>query len=98
MTMMSIAEHLKELDTEFHSIIYRASGNRMLNKTLSELHRNITSYRKMSLAVPGRLERSAREHREIFEAIEARDAERADRLTSEHIAAALENMLITVEK
>ncbi|MBR2965722.1 MAG: GntR family transcriptional regulator [Clostridia bacterium] len=91
-------EHLKELDTEFHSIIYRASGNRMLNKTLSELHRNITSYRKMSLAVPGRLERSAREHREIFEAIEARDAERADRLTSEHIAAALENMLITVEK
>ena len=69
----------------------------MLNKTLSELHRKITSYRKMSLAVPGRLERSAREHREILEAIEAHDAERADRLTSEHIAAALENMLITVE-
>ena len=92
------AEHLKELDTEFHSIIYRASGNRVLNKTLSELHRNITSYRKMSLAVPGRLERSVGEHREILEAIEARDAERADRLTSEHIAAALENMLITVEK
>ena len=91
-------EHLKELDTEFHSIIYRASGNRVLNKTLSELHRNITSYRKMSLAVPGRLERSVGEHREILEAIEARDAERADRLTSEHIAAALENMLITVEK
>ncbi len=90
-------EHLKELDTEFHSIIYRASGNRMLNKTLSELHRKITSYRKMSLAAPGRLERSAREHREILEAIEAHDAERADRLTSEHIAAALENMLITVE-
>ena len=90
-------EHLKELDTEFHSIIYRASGNRMLNKTLSELHRKITSYRKMSLAVPGRLERSVGEHREILGAIEARDAERADRLTSEHIAAALENMLITVE-
>ena len=91
-------EHLKELDTEFHSIIYRASGNRALNKTLSELHRNITAYRKMSLAAPGRLERSVGEHREILEAIEAHDAEMADRLTSEHIAAALENMLITVEK
>ncbi len=90
------AEHLKELDTEFHSIIYRASGSRMLNKTLSELHRNITSYRKMSLAVPGRLEKSVGEHREILEAIEARDADKADRLTSQHIAAALENMLITV--
>ena len=92
------AEHLKELDTQFHAIIYRASGNRMLNKTLSELHRNITSYRKMSLAVPGRLERSVGEHREILKAIEAGDAERADRLTSAHVEAALENMLTTADK
>ena len=92
------AEHLKELDTQFHAIIYRASGNRMLNKTLSELHRNITSYRKMSLAVPGRLERSVGEHREILAAIEERNAERADRLTSAHVEAALENMLTTADK
>ena len=91
-------EHLKELDTAFHSIIYRASGNRMLCKTLSELHRNITSYRKLSLAVPGRLEKSVREHREILEAIEAGDAEMADRLTSAHIAAALDNMLAATER
>ena len=91
-------EHLKELDTAFHSIIYRASGNRMLCKTLSELHRNITSYRKLSLAVPGRLEKSVREHREILEAIEAGDAEMADRLTSAHIAAALDNMLAANER
>ena len=91
-------EHLKQLDTEFHSMIYRASGNRMLCKTLSELHRNITSYRKLSLSVPGRLERSVGEHREILEAIESGDAERADRLTSAHIAAALENMLAATER
>lgn len=91
-------EHLKELDTQFHAIIYRASGNRMLNKTLSELHRNIISYRKMSLAVPGRLERSVGEHREILKAIEAGDAERADRLTSAHVEAALENMLSAANK
>ena len=91
-------ERLKTLDTEFHSIIYRASGSRMLNKTLSELHRNITSYRKMSLSVPGRLENSVKEHRAILEAIEARNVELADNLTSRHVAAALENMLLTVEK
>ena len=62
-------EHLKELDTEFHRIIYKASGNRLLYKTLSELHGNITAYRKLSLSSGDRLERSVREHRDILNAI-----------------------------
>ena len=86
------AEHLKELDSEFHSIIYEASGNRLLCKTLSELHRNIQFYRKRSLALGDRLERSVGEHREILDAIERGDAEAADRLTSAHIEAALTNL------
>lgn len=87
------AEHLKELDSEFHNIIYRASGNRLLCKTLSELHRNIHFYRKRSLAVVERLEKSALEHKDILSAIERGNAEEADRLTSAHIEAALENLL-----
>lgn len=86
-------EHLKELDTQFHSIIYRASGNRLLNKVLSELHRKTKAYRKLSLSVPGRLEKSAFEHREILMAIKERNPEKADRLTSLHVERALENML-----
>lgn len=86
-------EHLKELDTEFHSIIYKASGNRLLYKTLSELHGNITAYRKLSLSSGDRLERSVREHRDILNAILAGDGELADRLTSLHVEAALENLL-----
>lgn len=91
------AEHLKELDSEFHSIIYRASGNRLLCKTLTELHRNIQFYRKRSLAVGARLEKSTAEHREILSAIERGDAEAADRLTSAHIEAALNNLLTTAD-
>lgn len=87
------AEHLKELDSEFHSIIYKASGNRLLCKTLTELHRNIQFYRKRSLAVADRLEKSIAEHREILSAIERGDAEAADRLTSAHTEAALNNLL-----
>ena len=87
------AERLKELDSEFHSIIYRASGNRMLNKTLSELHRNIHFYRKRSLAVEERLEKSSEEHKQILAAIECGDSQAADRLTSAHIEAALNNLL-----
>ena len=85
-------EHLKELDSEFHSIIYEASGNRLLCKTLSEPHRNIQFYRKRSLALGDRLEKSVGEHREILDAIERGDAEAADRLTSAHIEAALNNL------
>ncbi len=87
------AEHLKELDSEFHSIIYSASGNRLLCKTLTELHRNIQFYRKRSLNVEKRLEKSITEHREILSAIERGDSEAADRLTSAHIEAALNNLL-----
>jgi DNA-binding GntR family transcriptional regulator len=90
------AEHLKELDSEFHNIIYKASGNRLLCKTLTELHRNIKFYRKRSLGVANRLEKSIAEHREILSAIERGDADEADRLTSAHIAAALENLLSVV--
>lgn len=86
-------EHLKELDTAFHSVIYRASGSRMLSKTLGDLHRSIRAYRKRSLEVPGRLAASVREHREILDAMLAGDAALADTLTSQHIERAMENIL-----
>ncbi len=86
------AEHLKELDTEFHSIIYKASGNRLLCKILSELHRNIKAYRKRSLSDPERVRRSVAEHREILTAILDGDVSEADRLTSLHIERAIENI------
>lgn len=87
------SERLKELDSEFHSIIYKASGSRLLYKTLSDLHRNIHFYRKRSLTVADRLEKSIAEHKEILSAIEMGDSEAADRLTSAHIEAALQNLL-----
>ena len=91
-------EKLKELDSEFHETIYRETGNRLLCKTLSELHRKIKTYRKLSLSVPGRLEKSVTEHREIYEAIARGDGELADRLTSLHIERAMENMLMAFEE
>ena len=85
-------ERFKELDTAFHGLIFRASGNRMLSKILGELHRNVRAYRKKSLSVPGRLESSLREHREILSAMLSGDADAADRLTSRHIEMAMENL------
>jgi len=87
------AERLKELDSDFHRIIFAASGNRLLAKTLTELHRKIQAYRKISLSVTDRLLESAREHREILDAIRNSDGELADKLTSLHIQKALDNIL-----
>ena len=87
------AEQLKELDTEFHSVIYNASGNRMLSKILTELHKNIKTYRQLSLTVPGRLERSTEEHRQILDALTRGDGAEADKLTSQHIERAMNNMV-----
>ena len=90
-------DKLKELDTAFHKIIYKASGNRALSKILTELHRNIRSYRKMSLTVPGRLERSIEEHKSILAAIKSGDSKMADELTSKHIENAMNNMIIATK-
>ena len=91
-------ENLKELDTSFHRVIYEASGSRTLARILSDLHLNTKGYRRISLAIPGRLERTTKEHREILNAILAGDAEIADRLTSEHIEHALANMLTALSE
>lgn len=90
------ADKIKELDTEFHHIIYRAAGNRQLEKILSELHRKIKAYRKLSLSVAGRRERSVAEHREILAAIERGEPELADQLTARHVERALSNVMAAI--
>lgn len=86
-------EHLKELDTSFHSMIYEASGSPTIARILSDLHLHTKGYRRTALAVPGRLEKTTEEHRNILNAILSGNAEEADRLTCEHIEHALANMM-----
>lgn len=90
-------EKLKELDTAFHKIIYKASGSRTLCKILSELHRNIRSYRKLSLNVPGRLDFSIEEHRKIYNAIVSGEENNADKLTYLHISRAMDNTALALK-
>lgn len=92
------AEHQKELDTAFHALIYTATGSRMLSEILSELHKKAKLYRKLSLDNAGRAERSIAEHREILEAIEARNPKEAERLTQNHIKKALAGILKGIER
>lgn len=90
-------EKVKDLDSDFHDIIYRHCESRMLEKTLSELHRYIACYRKLSLTAEGRIERSLSEHREIYDAIKRGDAQSADELMSTHVDHALQNLLTIIK-
>lgn len=87
------AEKLKDMDTEFHELIYRSSGSRMLAKILGELHRNVRAYRKQSLKTPGRSESSRAEHRLILEALRRGDAMQAEALTVRHVEKAMDNIV-----
>lgn len=87
---------LKELDARFHVRIFEAAGNRFLARTQGVLQELLSTGMETTLQVPGRLEKSRRDHRNIYEAIVAGDAVAARKAVRTHIQgarkAALERM------
>ena len=86
-------EHLKELDGRFHDIISCHCGSMILRDTLVPLHRKIQQYRRASLRSPERAVTSVREHKEILQAIVARDTELAVSRMNQHIRNAITRAL-----
>ncbi len=86
-------DKLVEVDTKFHETMYKASRNERLSSIISNLREQIQRFRLSSLSVPGRKKDSLDEHRNIVEAIQARDVQLARYLAQEHIENA-ENVLI----
>lgn len=86
-------DRLRQMDDQFHKMIYQISGRTVLRDTLQPLHRKTQRYRKQSISDDSRLEASIREHKEIFKAIEAKDANRAEELMTKHISNAKEYMI-----
>ena len=86
-------ERIKTMDSKFHQLIYRYCGSAVLNDTLLPLHKKVQKYRRASVENNARAQQSAREHRAIFEAIEAKDAALAEKYTTEHIANAADHIL-----
>ena len=85
-------EKLYELDSLFHEQLYSASNSRILNHVLSDFHDYVKKVRKASIASQGRSVKSTEEHRVIFEAVRARDADRAEELAREHVRHTIESI------
>lgn len=86
-------DRLRQMEDQFHKMIYQISGRTVLRDTLQPMHRKTQRYREQSISDDSRLEASIREHKEIFKAIEAKDANRAEELMTKHISNAKEYMI-----
>ena len=86
-------DRIKTMDSRFHQLIYRFCGSTVLFDTLMPLHKKVQKYRRASVENNDRAQQSAREHRAIYEAIAARNAELAETYTAEHISNAASHIL-----
>lgn len=84
-TLKNDIEHLLKLDSRFHDILFRASKSKPLIHILTTFHHHIQRARNASFESPGRAKKVLEEHKAIYEAVVARDADRAEQMTKEHV-------------
>lgn len=73
------------MDAEFHGLIATAADNDFLEKVCNSLYNLAIEERRKATAIPGVLQRSARDHAEIVDAIVARDPEAAGAAMGRHV-------------
>jgi DNA-binding GntR family transcriptional regulator len=76
---------LVTLNRRFHQAICDAAHNRYLTRTLDALHDSLALLHNATFRAPSRRRESDEEHRRIVAAIEAHDADEAERVAREHI-------------
>ena len=91
-------EQVTGLDGRFHTILYEASGSRMLCHVLTDFHRYVQMARKSSINVKARAEKSIEEHKAILQAIRDRNPDLAEQLAKEHIVHVMQNLKKIEEK
>ena len=86
-------EQMTELDNRFHHILYEACDSKMLEKLLQDFHQYVMRIRKKTLSTKERGIASNEEHRQIMEAIKAKNPDEAQRLANLHMNNAYDNMV-----
>lgn len=79
------SEKAKNIDSQFHQMIYQFSGSPVYVDTLTPLHNKTQKFRKATVSNSGKAEVSFREHYQIYEAIASRDPEAAEEAMKYHV-------------
>ncbi len=78
------ADNIKDLDSQFHELLYTCSRSQAYKDVLLPVHRKMTKYRKASLSKKSRAEESLGEHFAIYEALKLHDKALAKERMTEH--------------
>jgi DNA-binding GntR family transcriptional regulator len=92
-TRKNDAGQLMHFDSKFHDIVFKASKSKPLMQTLSTFHHYVQRARNASLNNPDRARQALKEHKAIYQAIMEHDADRAEKLTTDHVRNASQSLL-----
>lgn len=84
---------VRDLDTEFHDIIYKECGSTTLETIMSPIHHKMMKYRRISLEKPRRIMDSVAEHKAIYDAILHKDGDKVESIMLIHIDHAYNNIM-----
>ncbi len=76
---------VRDLDTEFHDIIYKECGSTTFESILSPIHHKMMKFRRISLEKSKRIMASVAEHKALYNAIAEKDGDKVDTLMLVHI-------------
>lgn len=79
------AVKVRDLDTEFHDIIYRECGSITFETILTPIHHKMMKFRRLSLEKSHRIMASVAEHRAMYNAIAEKDGDKVDTIVLMHI-------------
>ena len=85
-------EQVCEMDSKFHKLLYKASGSRILEHTLTDFHQYVQRVRMACIMKKRRMEKSNDEHDAILTAIREHDEEKAELVATRHISNTVENL------
>jgi DNA-binding GntR family transcriptional regulator len=75
----------RPINREIHEILQTTAANRWLADIVANLRRVLMLHRYVTIWLPERLRQSVDEHRELLVALEARDADAAERVMRTHV-------------
>lgn len=81
-----------QINGEFHGTIINRCKNQRLVENLILLDDHLKRYRLLSIAQGLRLEKSVPEHRHIYEALNERNAQKAEAAMKEHLKSAMQDL------
>lgn len=85
-------QQIVELSGKFHEILYEAGGSRMMTRILKSYYLYLEQARRVLFTIPGSIGKAAEEHRQIVEAVKARDGEKAEQAVKHHIAGTIKQI------